>query len=145
MSMLKGPCWVRYNDGHVAWLQDGWEGLSTDCERLPVMDLSGLLVKPPTFPTGEIAWKDTYLAKPVLWTREEYEQKVWDLYRVTDHAAPCRVHRLGGPDDFAAALGSDIIIHEGDGTEDDPPIYLGEHVLHTVTTFAAGLPFKRPA
>jgi len=48
---------------------------------------------------------------------------------------------LAGPDDFEAALGSAFIIIEGDGTE-DPPVYLDEYVLHTVTAYSAHLPFE---
>lgn len=129
--LVQGPCWVRWEDGHVAWLGRGWKALGAECERLPALDLSSLFVKPP--PPAE---------RPL--TREEYNQRVWDLYRVSDLGAPCREHGLGGPDDFTAALESNIIIHEGDGTEDDLPIYLGEHVVHTVTAFAAGLPFEAP-
>lgn len=131
MSQVAGPCWVKWADGHVQWLGRGWKALGAECERLPVMDLSRLFVEPP--PPAEL---------PL--TREEYNQKVWDLYRVSDYGAPCRAHELGGPGDFEAALESDICIHEGDGTEDDLPIYLGEHVVHTITAFAARLPFKAP-
>ena len=85
---IEGPCWIRYNDGRVAWLQLGWRALMSECKKLQGMDLPGLSLGVP-----EPVWQPQ--------TREEYEQAVWDAYRVNDRYSPFLAQcGLDGPDDL---------------------------------------------
>jgi hypothetical protein len=128
---LSGPCWVRHRGTRdVRYVPYGSYVWGEAYDQLPAL---GLRVVP-------LARK---AAGKVVLPREEYNQKVWDLYRAEpEHRSFLLQAGLAGPDDFEAALGSAFIIIEGDGTEDDPPVYLNEYVLHTVTAYSAHLPFE---
>lgn len=61
------------------------------------------------------------------------ERAAWEAYRLAAGNRELLARfGCGGPDDARRAMGSEQVIHEGDGTEDDPPISLGEHVRHTI-------------
>ena len=137
MSQVQGPCWVRFADGHVQWLPNGWKALSPKAQKLPCFDLEQLFRAPQPLP--ETPWQPQ--------TRDEYEQAVWDAYRTSDLYGPfLRQCGLSGPDDFEQALESKVILNADDpeDIEINGPLYLGDHVLHTVTAFSSGLPFQPP-
>ena len=68
------------------------------------------------------------------------EQAIWDAYRADPRHQPIlQAAGLDGPNDMDAALDSDFeVVPAGDDPEEEPPILLGDHVLHTITAFAAG-------
>lgn len=75
-------------------------------------------------------------ADRISYERVQYEKEVWTYYRLA-HWEILYSAGLSGPDDMDKALESDFVVSPGDGTEDDPPVLLGEYVLHTLTAFAA--------
>lgn len=104
------------------------------------VDMGNYLPSNPEWPAADAA--------PVASLEErvaEYEQDVWDLYRDDPMYRPFLEQAgLAGPDDMEAALESDFVVSEGDGTENDPPILLADHVLHTLMAFSMTLDFDRP-
>ena len=66
--------------------------------------------------------------------REEHEAAVWNRYRNhPDNRGLLLRGGVAGEDDLDAALESRFVVWEGDGTIDDPPVLLGDYVLHTLT------------
>lgn len=68
------------------------------------------------------------------------EQVVWDAVRKKDWLRPAlEAFNVAGPDDMNAALSCEELYHEGDGTAEDMPIYVGEIVLHTLAAEAGDM------
>lgn len=67
------------------------------------------------------------------------EQAIWDAYRQhPDHSAILQAAGVGGPEDLDAALESEYLLNADDPEDlrESGPLYVKDHVLHTLTVFA---------